>query len=160
MIAKIIEFLLSNIFIVVIIIGALASMFGKGGSKNRKRSPEQVPGGRERQSPAGEDWRQERVEQPEDAPAQTVYRSELHASQEAAAASREREEEARRLAGERSALERRLRQAAAQKERELRQQSAAPSAPASSTVGKEKLRNAVIWAEILGPPRAKRHYRK
>lgn len=32
--------------------------------------------------------------------------------------------------------------------------------PASSKAGTEEIRNAILWAEVLGPPRAKKPYRR
>jgi flagellar biosynthesis GTPase FlhF len=132
-IGKIIEFVLNNMFIAVIILGAIASWFGKAGSKNKSRD-------RQAAAPPASSRRQtsdQRIEEQADRydpePAPAVYRSSLNSNQEAETLAREREaEEARRLATERTALERRLRQAAAKKEREAQQAPAAALKPVVS----------------------------
>lgn len=159
---KIIEFLLNNIFIVVIIIGALASLFGKAGSK---RKPNQMPdfgGGGLPRMPFPQKNEKERSEERrpvERTETQTLYRprpeQERHpsASQEGNAAA---------TAAQAAALERALHKAAASKamaHEAANRQTANQSAMAAS-VQADDIRKAIVWSEILGPPRSKRPYRK
>lgn len=147
---RIIEFLMNNIFIVVIIFGALASIFGKAGSK---RKPNQMPdfGG-------GGLPLSERTE------SQPVYRNRPEQERQPLAdpSYSSREADATARTPQTAALERALPSAAASRAKPLAatdRQSASQSAIAAS-VKAEDIRKAVVWAEILGPPRSKRPYRK
>lgn len=158
---------MNNIFIVVIIFGALASLFGKAGSKKK---PSQMPdfggGGLPRnlfpqaseREPSEDRPLQERTE------GQPVYRSQPEQERQHAAnpALPTRESELLSGAPQIAALQRSLERAATSK---AMAPAAAERKPAgqsaiAATVQADDLRKAVIWAEILGPPRAKRHYRK
>lgn len=161
---KIIDFLMNNIFILVIVFGALASLFGKAGSKKK---PSQMPdfggGGLPRmQNPqnSGREVRQERP-QHERAEAQPVYQAapEQKVKQRESVPVRERNDAA---ASQTSALERPAQRAAAVKAKTpdaLESPSAKRGALAAS-LQEDDLRKAVIWAEVLGPPRSKRPYRR
>lgn len=165
---KLIEFLMNNIFIVVIIVGALFSLLGKAsGSKNRPAHQQGTSTSASQRTPAMEERRQESGYEREPAP--TVYRSVQSMNEQSnERAEADRAEQLRRLAAERDTLERMtlertLRQAPVQKGRAAVTSAGAHvdgMKPASSVVSSEDLRRAVIWAEVLGPPRAKRHYRK
>ncbi len=160
---RIIEFLLNNIFIVVIIIGALASLFGKSGSK---RKPSQMPdfggGGLPRmQTPrALERDRGDERPQPEQTQAQTVYypAAELREDVRPESSASYRESSQAHAAG----LGRTLQSVAANKTKAatVEQSRRGSKSAIAASLQAEDLRKAVVWAEILGPPRAKRHYRK
>ncbi|WP_138753339.1 hypothetical protein [Paenibacillus sinopodophylli] len=163
---KLIEFLMNNIFIVVIIFGALASVFGKSGKKKKPgRMPDFGGGGVQRPSNQQERGSHEEEQQvPSASSGQTVYRSQSQSRREEndqpAFAAREQEltAETSQIASVQRVLQRAANnkeKASASAERKYAGQSAI-SAPSRS----EDLKRAVIWAEILGPPRSKRPFRK
>jgi hypothetical protein len=165
---KIIDFLMNNIFIVVIIVGALASMFGKAGGKKK---PSQMPdfggGGLPRNlqpRTTEEPQRQSRPVLQEQPEGQTVYRSsgeqERQAPMQPSYVGMQTEVTAG--APQTASLERALKRASASKAQAqdaLERKPAAQGAVVTS-VQAEDLRKAVIWAEVLGPPRSKKPFRK
>jgi hypothetical protein len=164
---KIIEFLMNNIFIVVIIFGALASLFGKAGSKKKPRQMPDFGGGglprslfpqASEREPSEDRPLQERTE------GQSVFRSqsEQERQQSANPSYSSRDSETLSGAPQIASLQRSLERASASKvvaPAAAERKSAGQSAIAA-TVQADDLRKAVIWAEILGPPRAKRPFRK
>jgi DNA-binding transcriptional regulator YdaS (Cro superfamily) len=164
---KIIEFLMNNIFIVVIIFGALASLFGKASSKKKPGQMPDFGGGgllRTLFPQAGE--REPSLDRPlqERSEGQPVYRTDSEPQRQHSANSSQLSRETDEAAGasQIASLQRSLERASAAKakaqvaaERKTAGQSAVPT-----TVQADDLRKAVIWAEILGPPRSKRPYRK
>lgn len=167
---RIIEFLLNNIFIVVIIFGALASLFGKAGSKKK---PSQMPnfggGGLPRIPSPMTDERTHREERPlqERTDVQPLYRS-------ASEQERQQAKMSGPLAGSQEVGNAYSTSQAASRERspqivvaanvtkEAQGASAAPvnKSFSATAVQANDLRRAVVWAEILGPPRSKRPYRR
>ncbi|WP_441910444.1 hypothetical protein [Paenibacillus sp. MCAF9] len=163
---KIIEFLMNNIFIVVVILGALASVFGKSGAKKK---PGQMPdfggGGLPRSLfPQSGELEQE-VERPQPQPPQaaggTVYRSvtevERSSDMNSTLYSRESAE-----APQTASLQRALQRAAANKEttQAAAQRNYGSQSINAASIRSDDLRKAVIWAEVLGPPRSKKPFRK
>lgn len=164
---RIFEFLLNNIFIVVIIVGFLASLFRKAGAAKKQpgRMPDFGGGGiLRRQAPDSDSGT--RSDEPRTA--QTEY-APIYRSQDSQPARTSESRTIRQESGKEeppasgiTAMERSLQRAAAQK---AKAGSAAASghgskSPAAEKVSSDDLRKAVIWAEVLGPPRAKRPYRK
>lgn len=161
---RIIEFLLDNIFIVVIIFGALASIFGKG-----KRKPNQMPdfgGGGLPRSLFPQTGDKQPKEQPltEQTEGQPVYRTssvqERHSSASpyyAPAAA-----DAPRGASQIAAHGREVHIAGSSKPQMPNAAERKPAAQRAlaASVQAEDMRKAVIWAEILSPPRSKRPFRK
>lgn len=150
---KIIDFLMSNIYIVIIIIGALASLFSKARAKNK---PSQMPdfGGSglpstPSQSRNNHESGEER-QYPERAPeAPTVYQV--------------RTEPERQLDTPRKAVstvqpENNYRATASSTARERVLKTEIESEVKRVTA--DEMRKAIVWAEILGPPRSKRPYRR
>lgn len=152
---------MDNIFIVVIVLGAIASFFGKSGSKKR---PNQMPnfggGGLPRRADPQTLEEGHRTESTAERP---VYRSRMeqenrtsdHDSYEGGYLSPSR-------TAQTTAPERSSRRASPYKSKEPdgdKSRSAGNSRTAAS-VQADDIRKAVVWAEILGPPRAKRPYRK
>ncbi|WP_337101603.1 hypothetical protein [Paenibacillus sp. YIM B09110] len=145
------QFLLDNIVAVVVVLGFVATFMGKA---KEKRKPRQTASfGGQPASNHAEELQEERRRQIE---AQ-------HASIE-----RERQsareadlEQGRRLA-ERKAREeaRRASEASRASRANMAQRSPQISGDAKQELRAEDIRRAVIWSEILGPPRAKRSFRK
>ncbi|MFS0727555.1 hypothetical protein [Paenibacillus sp. 1P07SE] len=183
---NIIEFLTQNLFFVIIIIGFLISLFSKsnqrkqGGSNNRM--PDFGSGNREeRRVPPGQrptpDWQQseQRAPQPEQPSySETPVAQEIPLAEETArrieedARQREQEKEERRRAEQ----QRRAREEQRRRMEEERVQedhasgdrtgvavASGPARPGETLPGANELTSAVLWAEILGPPRAKRPFR-
>jgi hypothetical protein len=159
---RIIEFLLDNIFIVVIIFGALASFFGKAGSKKRPNQMPDFGGGGLPRMPFPQKNDKEpiderrTVERPE---TQTIYRSRPDQERQTSAS---REGSVAVTAARAASIERPIPKAAEGKTKAggtVDRQTANPSAMAAS-VQTDDIRKAIVWAEILGPPRSKRPYRK
>ncbi|MDQ8736710.1 hypothetical protein [Paenibacillus sp. LHD-38] len=163
---KIIEFLMNNIFIVVVIVGALASLFRKSGSKNKPGRMPDFGGGGLPRTLYPQDSRKELEERPIPAGSvgETLYRSQTENKREdreiPSLASRESEMsvESPQIAS----LQRVLQSAATNKDKV-----SGPAERKSVSQGAvmypnraEDLRRAVIWAEILGPPRSKKPFRK
>ncbi|WP_141506073.1 hypothetical protein [Paenibacillus luteus] len=165
---KIIDFLMNNIFIVVIIFGALASLFGKAGGKKK---PSQMPdfggGGLPRNlqpRTTEEPQRQSRPELQEQPEGQTVYRSSGEQDRQTPMQPSYVGTQTDVAAGasQTASLERALKRASTSK---LQSQDALERKPAAqgalvTSVQAEDLRKAVIWAEVLGPPRSKKPFRK
>lgn len=161
---KIIEFLMNNIFIVVVILGALASVFGKSGAKKK---PGQMPnfggGGLPRSlfPQSGEQEREVERPQSQQAAGGTVYRSatEVERSSDMNSTRSSRENaEAPQTASQQRALQR----AAANKEtaQAAAQRNYGSQSINAESIRSDDLRKAVIWAEVLGPPRSKKPFRK
>lgn len=164
---RIIEFLMNNIFIVVIIIGALASLFGKAGSKKKPgRMPDFGGGGLPRTLFPQASDREPNLDRPlaERTESQPAYRTrpeqERHYSANPAQASRDAETPAGTLRT--PALELAIQRAGTGKAKAPDAAERKPGAQSAiaASVRADDIRKAVIWAEILGPPRSKRPYRK
>jgi hypothetical protein len=163
---KIIEFLMNNIFIVVIIFGALASLFGKSGSKKKPgRMPDFGGGGLPRSSNAGEPGN-EQEERPLPGPAagQSVYRTQPQNVREEyeTPAYKARETEVLNQTPQVAPSQRTLQQAANARGKAAKaaERNSAPQSALTAHARADDLRRAVVWAEILGPPRSKRPFRK
>ncbi|OMF34188.1 hypothetical protein BK133_12745 [Paenibacillus sp. FSL H8-0548] len=166
---KIIDFLMDNIFIVVIIFGALASLFGKSGSK--KKLPGQMPdfggGGLPRNVfPQTNDPKPVIDQQAEmqGNEGQTVYRS-LHDQerQTVVDAPYERSYIAAPPETARSAARERALQGAkvsGSASRNVSERNSAAQEMRDSSTRVEDMRKAVVWAEVLGPPRSKKPFGK
>ncbi|OBZ08175.1 MULTISPECIES: hypothetical protein [Bacillales] len=163
---KIIEFLMNNIFIVVIIFGALASLFGKASSKKKPRQMPDFGGGGLPRTLFPQSEREPSLDPPqqEHTEGQPVYRTDSDPQRQRSAYPSQLARETDEAAGtsQIASLQRSLERASASKalaQATAERKSAGQSA-ARTTVQADDLRNAVIWAEILGPPRSKRPYRK
>ncbi|MEV5028631.1 hypothetical protein [Paenibacillus sp. LPE1-1-1.1] len=162
---RIIEFLLNNIFIVVIIVGALASLFRKSGPKNKPgRMPDFGGGGLPRTLyPQEGRAEQEDRERPAGPAGQTLYRSQTETKREDfeklnATTETEKHAESPLMAS----LHQALQSAATNKalvSGAAERKSASERTETNGTRSQD-LRRAVIWAEILGPPRSKKPFRK
>lgn len=163
---RILEFLLNNIFIVVIIVGFLASLFRRAGAEKQPgRMPDFGSGGLLRR-PAPETDQETRSEEPravqkDDSPA---YRSQDSQPARMSEPRFERPVSGKEVPQNSSmtAVERSVHRAYAQKAREgsFASSGNGSNSPAAVKVSSDDLRKAVIWAEVLGQPRAKRPYRK
>jgi len=161
---KIIEFLMNNIFIVIVILGALASFFGKSGAKKK---PGQMPdfggGGLPRTlfPQSGEQEREPERSQPQQAAGSNVYRttsgqdrsSEMNPSYSSRETAEPPQTAHLQRALQRAAVNKETAQAAA--ERNYGSQSIN-----AASIRSDDLRKAVIWSEVLGSPRSKRPFRK
>lgn len=144
---------MDNIFIVVILFGFLASLFGKSG---KKKQPGQMPdfggGGLPRTL-----LPQANGEQPERNEPQTVYRAPTEPERDQAAKRQTslstRADGASGAAKQAALLERALQEAAQQRQ-------LAGQTTITKSVKQNDIRKAVVWAEILGPPRSKRPFGK
>jgi len=150
---KIIDFLMDNIYIVVIIFGALASLFSKAGAKKK---PSQMPdfgGGSLPSTPtqSNDDWKPgEQQRYPEQAPeTQSVYQVRTEP---------ERRLETPRKAVPTGQLDNNNRASAPSTARE--RVSKVEVEHKVNSVTADDMRKAIVWAEILGPPRSKRPYRR
>lgn len=164
---RIIEFLMNNIFIVVIILGALASLFGKAGSKKKPgRMPDFGGGGLPRTLFPQASDRESNLDRPlaERTESQPAYRTrpeqERQHSANPALASRDHEAPAGPL--QMPALELAIKRAGTGKAKAPDAAERKPDAQSAiaASVQAHDMRKAVMWAEILGPPRSKRPYRK
>ena len=164
---RIIEFLMNNIFIVVIIFGALASLFGKAGSKKKPgRMPDFGGGGLPRTLFPQASDRDPKVERPlsERSESQPAYRTrpEQERQYSANAAQAPRVTESPAGPPQLPALELAIHKAGMAKAKVPDAAERKPGAQSAfaASVQADDMRKAVIWAEILGPPRSKRPYRK
>ncbi|WP_020615636.1 hypothetical protein [Paenibacillus daejeonensis] len=190
---NIIEFLSQNLFFVIIIIGFLLSLLGKGQKqqqqgKGANRMPDFGSGNRQgerrvpperRTTQTAQQYEQrtpEPVEQHNPGPSSDSQNSQdVSLAEEAARRMEEemqqrrnKEEEGRRREQQRRAREeqrrRQLEEQQRQEENGDRDRTAAavssgPVRPGETLPGANELTSAVLWAEILGPPRAKRPFR-
>ncbi|MBD2869482.1 hypothetical protein [Paenibacillus arenilitoris] len=156
---RFIEFLLNNIYIVVIVIGALASLFGRSSGKKRPRQMPNFGGGGLSGMPGRPERAPEKLE-PDRPAGQTVYRS-RSAEHETGVPEGEfaehREVPSAAPVSPPAAAKRPYRRPVAMEA----DRAGTPAArSAGAQVRADDLRKAVLWAEILGPPRAKRPFRK
>lgn len=184
---NIFTFLLDNIYIVIIVGGFLLSLLGKSGGQKKPQNRMPTFGGE--QEPAApkhkpqlspmelQQQEQERQEQQRlEAQRREQQRLEQQARQHALQLERqaeyearqreqeleqrEAEAEAKRLElGRRTPAIQSLDTAAVVKQRSKRTATASSRLFDSSRVNADELRKAVVWAEVLGPPRAKKPYR-
>jgi len=176
---RLIAFLLDNIFIVIIVLGFLSSLFGK--SSSRKQKPSGMPtfgGGGGPARPAApqpseldqQRMERERLEQQrqEQQRQQALLREREAAEAQAQQLQRARLEEAQRAAETARGLEQAQRSAEARQAAAQRTVAALKAAAPSksnqlfdpSAVHGSELRKAVVWAEVLGAPRAKKPFRR
>ncbi|WP_054024219.1 hypothetical protein [Bacillus sp. FJAT-28004] len=161
---KIIEFIMNNIFIVVVILGALASFFGKSGAKKK---PGQMPdfggGGLPRTlfPGTGEHERESERPQPQQAAGSTVYRT---TSEQERSTEMNPSYSSRETAGppQIAPLQRVLQRAATSKDaaQTAAERNYGSQSINAASIRSDDLRKAVIWSEVLGPPRSKRPFRK
>ena len=184
---NIIEFLSQNLFFVIIIIGFLLSLLGKGqkqqgkgtnrmpdfGSGNRPDERRVPPERRTTQTPQQVEQRMpERQPYPEQSSSfpnheensladETAQRME----EEMRHRQKQEEEDRRREQQRRARQEQRRRELEEQQRQEgngdraVAAASSGPVRPGETLPGANELTSAVLWAEILGPPRAKRPFR-
>lgn len=159
---RIIEFLLDNIILIVIVLGVLSRLLGGSGSKKGNR-PARMPdfGGGPGDSPAKPANRRARpaevagdkrgAESAEPVSAQRRPQPALAVERRPA----DEEPFARTIAGSFS------RPAVAQAQSGKPSKQPSPEAsPLKLSTDANELRRAVLWAEVLGPPRSKKPYRK
>lgn len=159
--SNIIDFLMKNFYFVIIILFFLSRLFSKPSSQNKPTQMPDFGGGGKASQPIPQTSRMERREpdwsdkQEEPRPRLDIERREVQTRHEPAAnvlyasqAFVADEPPARRLAADR----------AASALVSSHSQSVSTSKKAAVTAG--DLRKAVIWSEVLGPPRAKRPFRK
>ncbi|WP_144266417.1 hypothetical protein [Paenibacillus curdlanolyticus] len=164
-----ISFLLHNIYIVVVVVGFLFSMLNKSNkSKGRnRRMPDFGNGG---DQPSGQPARTGRVQRSDESdprPTMAQPLAEPRPQQRQPAPAEAYEAPAAVSAGVRAAEP--VQRVGARSERPSRLSTAADSSqpPLASRERQnelkptaETLRQAVLWSEILGPPRAKRPFRR
>jgi len=172
---QLIEFVTSNFIIVLIVIGFIISLFSKSSSKPNNRMPD-FGTGNNQQGDGSE--RRPTVQRPvpgrQPIPAQgypippseeAAIRMEMErrmANEQAQEADRLRKREAdRRAVEERRRANQTLRAAedSSRPSREARNSGSSITSPGDQIPGTNELMSAVLWAEILGPPRAKRPFR-
>ncbi|MFF2481981.1 hypothetical protein [Paenibacillus sp. NPDC058071] len=161
---RLISFLFDNIYLVIVVGGVLLSLFGRSGSKGggRNRMPDFGSGGSLR--PQGKTTENEDTElQPE--PVRPVERPETFGrterperpvrATEARLATDYRAEARRPLLAEQQ-----LGRAGGGSpfESSTAGREATSRAAAALPTDTEELRKAIVWAEVLGPPRAKKPY--
>lgn len=162
---KFISFLLENIYWVIVVGGVLFSMFGRSGAKRRTNRMPSFGGGNESERPIPQHQRgweedEEETSYPPQKPAMAGssvqgegvgsgegFRSSTLDRAVQAAPGRPSEPPRARLSANKPQA-----QAAASAAAELRTGVSAPTA--------DEMRQAVVWAEILGPPRSKRPFGK
>ncbi|MEN8701038.1 hypothetical protein [Bacillus infantis] len=146
------EFLLENPFILVVLIGIISSLFSKA-KRGGSSGPVQQPGNVE---PEPGPYTDAGYEQEEKAavPVQEAGRQ-ARESMEAYYQERKEqaEERAKRLSERQNLLESRVQNARSAAGNPEKSKSAEPAGRAA--VSREKLADAIVWAEILGPPRSK-----
>jgi hypothetical protein len=146
------EFLLENPFILVVLIGIISSLFSKA-KRGSSSGPVQQPGNVELESGPYKDAGYE----PEEKAAAPVQKAGRQASESMESYYQERkeqaEERARRLSERQDVLERRVQNARSAAGNPEKSKSAEPAGRAA--VSREKLADAIVWSEILGPPRSK-----
>jgi hypothetical protein len=146
------EFILENPFILVVLIGIISSLFSKA-KRSGNTNPAERRGNPEPERDPYADAGYE-PEEKADVPLQKAGKQALESMETYYQEKKEQaEERARRLADRQELLERRVqnsRRTADKPERNL------PAEPSSRTsVSREKLADAIVWSEILGPPRSK-----
>ncbi|WP_336989521.1 hypothetical protein [Bacillus infantis] len=146
------EFLLENPFILVVLIGIISSLFSKA-KRGGTTGPAQQQGNAEPEPGPYADAGYEPEEKPavpvKEAGRQTLESMESYYQERKVQA----EERARRLSEKQDLLERRVqnaRNAAGKPEKSTKAEPAGRAA-----VSREKLADAIVWSEILGPPRSK-----
>ncbi|RIX54124.1 hypothetical protein D3P08_07725 [Paenibacillus nanensis] len=171
---ELIQFLMKNFYFVLFALFILSRFLGKSkGKENEPRMPSF--GGEEQEHSGRPDKTQARVRQEtahrgnQSAPQQTVYRSSLESARpepEGGFASPELDPYADKAGQKRQkgaggaanpADKRRPSFASLGSEAS---RSEVPVPEAGKRLTKQELRNAFIWSEVLGPPKAKRSYRK
>jgi hypothetical protein len=177
---KIISFLLENIYWVIVVGGVLFSMFGRSGAKRRTNRMPSFGGGNEPNRPAGRqnpEWEaeDEELDYPGAYPAQRPVSQEPVSSmppyQPQKPLITSSSLQGSTSEGNRSqTLERAVQAAASRPSEPPRARLAAakpqPAAAAAdsrtelATPKADELRKAIVWAEILGPPRSKRPFGK
>lgn len=177
---KLISFLLENIYWVIVVGGVLFSMFGRSGAKRRTNRMPSFGGGNEPNKPvARQEWEEEdeeddssrpypaqRAARPEPVPSMSPYQPQKpimtgSSVQGEGVGSGEGNssptlERAVQAAPSRPAEPPRARLAAAKPQSAV----AAESRAELATPNADELRKAIVWAEILGPPRSKRPFGK
>lgn len=162
---NLISFLFEHIYWVVIIGGVLFSMFGRSGAKKRTNRMPSFGGSSERephrpanrQDPAWEEDDEEEYQPQKPVMASSPLQGEKGGLGEGSRS--QTLERAVQAAPSRPPEPPRARLAAANKP----QAAAAPAATSQTEMANPKadeLRKAVVWAEILGPPRSKRPFGK
>lgn len=166
----IIAFLLDNIWLVVIVLFVVSRMLAKGGAGKQGQGPRMPSfgGGDEPAGPA----------QPMHQPAERAERREAPASMhrgggrpDSAAGTpfddRRGAQQSMPLRSERERPKRTHAPEAAYRadaktaaQGASRKPASGPNAAAAAALSKEDIRKAVLWAEVLGPPRAKRPFRR
>lgn len=147
---QIIRFLMENIVFVVIVLGFVASLLGKLSGKQKPAGPTN-PVRRQRSDDNWQDAGRRQTPQKLQTPAYNEVRAGRVSTEYGRAEMRRESDEARYRAD--SSLSKRANAI-------NRTPGGGPSSPATGTLRGDDLRKAVIWSEILGPPRAKRPYRK
>jgi hypothetical protein len=146
------EFLLENPFILVVLIGIISSLFSKA-KRGGSSGPVQQQGNVEPEPGPNTDAGYE----PEEKAAVPVQEAGRQALESMEAYFQERkeqaEERAKRLSERQNLLESRVQNARSAAGNPEKSMSAEPAGRAA--VSREKLADAIVWAEILGPPRSK-----
>ncbi|CAM3116242.1 hypothetical protein PALU110988_02285 [Paenibacillus lupini] len=153
---NIISFLLENIYWVIVVGGVLYSMFGRNRSKARTNRMPSFGGGNDpnRESRQETHWEEEEAESVE--PARPIAaRPPSEPSQPEVIASYERSSQAPARRPEPP----RARMAYARPDF-IAPLPESPKEAATLSPKVEEMRKAVVWAEILGPPRSKRPFGK
>ncbi|MCM3627274.1 hypothetical protein M3194_07845 [Paenibacillus glycanilyticus] len=160
---KLISFLLENIYWVIVIGGVLFSMFGRSGSKRRSNRMPSFGGGNDphkpgnRQDPAWEEEDEEEYQPQKPVMTSSSSQGEGMGSDEGTGS--QALERAVQAATGRPSEPPRARLGAAKP----KPQAAVPSVESRTEITTPKadeLRKAIVWAEILGPPRSKRPFGK
>ncbi|ACT00884.1 hypothetical protein [Paenibacillus sp. JDR-2] len=162
---KLISFLLENIYWVIVVGGVLFSMFGRSGAKKRTNRMPSFGGSSERephrpehrQDPVWDEDDEEEYQPQKPILAGSPLQGERGGTGEGSRS--QTQERALQAVPSRPAEPPRARLAAANKP----QTAAAPAAASQTEMTNPKadeLRKAVVWAEILAPPRSKRPFGK
>ncbi|TCN01573.1 hypothetical protein EV294_1011030 [Paenibacillus sp. BK033] len=162
---KIISFLLENIYWVIVVGGVLFSIFGRSGAKKRTNRMPSFGGSNERephrpvnrQDPVWEEDDEEEYQSQKPVSAGSSLQGEGGGTGEGGRS--QTLERAVQAVPSRPAEPPRARLAATAKP----QTAVAPAVASQSEIANPKadeLRKAVVWAEILGPPRSKRPFGK
>lgn len=147
------EFLFENPFILVILIGIISSFFKK--SKNEPKPNTKQPKSFVESIPKRIQDVLEEFEKSQADPARTLQTDYLEAKKQAEAKINQLQEQQKKYMEKVEELEtekQRKRHVAAHVENEIGTNN-------SFTLDKEKLVDAIIWSEILGPPRSKKPHR-
>ncbi len=167
------NFIAANPFVAIILIGLIISLFNKkgkqqgmppfGGDKGQPngRQPQRVPqqGQRRVNVPAAGSQGAPSHNMPADpALAEAVRQLALQRQQEEEGRRRQNELEERRQQEKTRQREQPVRRTAGERSISTAAASAI-SSPGERLPRKEEMRRAIVWAEVLGPPRAKRPFR-